>query len=101
MISLPNRVGDYCCPSEMSQLNLLQTLMYSGYPVGIFLLGVIGGHLGKRTIMLGDMIIVIVGLAILIGNDNLLMGGIGMFLCIFGSNMAEHITIPFITETIS
>jgi hypothetical protein len=51
--------------------------------------------------MLGDMIIVIVGLAILIGSDNLLMGEIGMFLCIFGSNMAEHITIPFITETIS
>lgn len=101
MTSLPNTFGDYRCPSEMSELDLIQTFMFSGFAIGIFVLALLGGLVSKKTLILGNMFITIIGMVLMVMSSSVIMGGAGMFCCILGLNINLHACFPFITETVS
>lgn len=101
LTSLANLYGDYRCPSEQSELDLIQTFIFSGFPIGIFVLALLGGLVSKKALILGNMIITIIGMALIVASSSVIMGGAGMFCCILGLNINLHACFPFITETVS
>lgn len=75
--------------------------MYSGFPIGILALALLGDLITKKRFMLVNMFLSIIGLVMVVAAQGVLVGGIGMFLCIFGLNINLNICFPYVTETVS
>lgn len=101
MISLANLSGDYRCPEETSELDLAQTLMFSGVSIGIFVLAMVGGLVGKRRLLLVSMWVCLLGMGLMVWSGSLIIGGVGMFCAVLGSNTSTNLVYTVITETVS
>ena len=71
--------------------------MFSGFPIGTVILFLLGGLLGKKTLMLGNLSLALIGLGLVRWATSVLVGGIGMLCCMFGLNINMNISFPFIT----
>lgn len=75
--------------------------MFSGYPVGIFLLAMVGRLIKKRMMLLISMGISAVGMGLMVWRGTLISGGAGMFCSVFGSNISLNLIYTIPTETVS
>lgn len=73
------------------------TLMYGGGLVGYIMLSIFGDVLGRKSMMLVNLGFIIVGTSVAGFSQSLLMGGIGIFLVLFGAKLCYNITFVFIT----
>ena len=85
----------------MYKLDLIKSLMFSGFPIGILLLALLAGHIGKKKLMLINMIMALIGIILVVITPSLLLGGVAMFCCLFGLNINVNICYPFIAETVN
>lgn len=100
MISLVNKFGDFRCASEQSQINSIITLMYGGVLCGILLLSLLGGRMGRKKLMLLNMCLGVIGIFLTALSVNVLMGGVGMFMALFGLKNSHNLCFIFIAETV-
>ena len=85
--SIANKYGDYRCPSEMQELTLLKTLMYSGALLGVLIMALVGGIISRKKLMMICQAICFTGLSLTVFSVSLWMAGFGMFLCILVGKM--------------
>ena len=101
MITIGNSFGDYRCPDEKLVLDSMQTLMYIGAVIGFVAMLLIGGYVGRKTLMLLCLISFIIGMIVSLFCVNLMMVGIGLCICSIGATAGYNVCFMFLTETIS
>jgi MFS family permease len=74
--------------------------MYSGALLGIFFMSLVGDVLGRKTLMLANLTLMLIGLGLTIFCVNLWMAGIGMFLCVLGGKNNFNLCLVFTAETV-
>jgi MFS family permease len=75
--------------------------MYVGNVVGFLGLTLVGDVLGRKMLMLANLIICAVGMIITVFAVNLTMAGIGLFISTCGIQNAFNICFYYIAETVS
>lgn len=93
--SLANKFGDNRCGDELAVITLMKTIMYAGILLAIFLLAMFGGIIGKKVMITVNLLVTIIGLAVVIWSQTLVMGGIGLLLCTFGGMVNINVCYPY------
>ena len=77
------------------------TLAYSGVVACVFFMAVTGDLLGRKTLIVINLVVVIAGLMLIIFCQNIWMAGAGLFLCVFGGKNNINLVMMFMAETIA
>lgn len=75
------------------------TMMYIGNVAGFITLTLVGDLMGRKLLMVSNLIIALVGLIITIFCVSLSMASVGLFLVTFGIQNTFNICFFFISET--
>ena len=75
--------------------------MYAGSLLGVLFMSLSGDLLGRKTLILLNLIMMMIGMCLTIWCANLWMAGIGIGLCVFGGKNNFNLTVIYMTETTS
>jgi MFS family permease len=75
--------------------------MLGGRMAGCFCIALVGDLLGRKRLILSNLLLTILGLVVALLGDSLPLIGTGLFLTIFGIQNAGYTTFYFITEKVS
>lgn len=75
--------------------------MYSGFPIGILVLALLGGRVSKKNMMMMNLVISLLGMCLIEVGKSIYIAGVGMFCCVYGLNINLNICYPFIAETVA
>ena len=96
--SFANQYGDYRCPQEQSQLDLVKSLFFSGQLIGFFLCSIIGGVFRSKVLMLMGLLTAFVGTLLLALSHVMWVGVVGMMMLTTGIILSFNLTYIFVTE---
>jgi hypothetical protein len=99
--SLANELGDYRCPSARDDLDNLIAIMFFGIAGGYLLLTLFGELVGKKTLMLINLICFMAGLLVvlLFSKEWGVVAG-GLLLAVLGISNCYIICFMFLVETV-
>lgn len=101
MVTLANAHGDFRCPDEKYSLDAVESLMYVGIFAGYLTLSLVGGMVGRKTLMMGAMTMALVGFTTTILSTSIGIAGLGLLFSIFGVCSASNVTFFYLAETVS
>ena len=71
--------------------------MYGGSLLGVLFMSLFGDALGRKTLMMVNLFMMVIGMAMTIWCVNLWMAGIGIGLCVFGGKNNFNLCVIFVT----
>ena len=71
--------------------------MYAGALLGVFFMSLAGDLLSRKTLILVNLLMMMVGMVLTIFCVNLWMAGIGICLCVFGGKNNFNLTVIYMT----
>jgi MFS family permease len=101
MHTLANKFGDFRCDDEHIDIDFTITMMYVGNVIGFLGLTLVGDLVGRKRLLLGNLLISLLGLVITMFCVTLSMAAAGLFLTTCGIQNAFNICFYFISETMS
>lgn len=101
MESLANHLGDYRCADEAKEITLMITLMYVGNVVGYACMTLVGDLIGRKRLMLANLLICLLGLILTCLSSSILMAGISLLHMAFGVFNSFNLCFAFIAEIVA
>jgi MFS family permease len=98
--SFASKFGDYRCPEEQAQLDLIKSFFYSGQLVAFFVASIIGDLFRTKIMVVGGLAIALVGIVIASFSQIFILSAIGLFLIPVGIITSYNLTYIFITEIV-
>lgn len=98
--SFPAKFGNYQCPDEQNQLDIIKTIFYGGELFGFFFSSLVGDFIRAKYLLLLGLVIAIVGCILTSVSPWVWLCVIGMFLTLGGCIIAYNLTFIFMTELV-
>ncbi len=77
------------------------TLMYVGNVVGFFGLTLVGDWMGRKALLVANLLLTVIGMVLTSLCATIVMAGIGLFIITCGIQNAFNVCFYFIAETMS
>jgi MFS family permease len=97
MNTLANHFGDYRCEAGKSELNIILTVMYSSSVLGYLLMTLLGGVIGRKSLMISSLFLTLVGILVTIFCVNVVMAGVGLFVSFVGIQNGFNVCFYFLS----
>ena len=98
--SFANRFGDYRCPNQQSELDLIKSLYYFGKLMGYLLVAFLGDFFRSKTIVVGGITTTLIGIIVATTTGVFWLSLAGLFVMPMGLIMSYNLTYIYITEMV-
>lgn len=100
MNTLTNHFGDYRCEAGKAELNIIFTVMYFSSVLGYLMMTMLGGVVGRKSLMISSLFLTLVGILVTIFCVNMVMAGAGLFISFVGIQNGFNVCFYFLSETV-